>query len=53
MGVEPMKRGSNLQNVIGVPHDEKVYTVIALGYPDENYQRQAGRKKAVVRSFES
>jgi nitroreductase len=53
MAVEPMKRDPKLQNAIGVPHDEKVYTVIALGYPAENYQMQAGRKKAVVRYFES
>ena len=52
MAVEPMKRDPKLQNAIGIPHDEKVYTVIALGYPAEIYQRQAGRKKTVVRSFE-
>ncbi|MGA8833882.1 MAG: nitroreductase family protein [Desulfomonilaceae bacterium] len=52
MAVEPMKRDPNLQNTIGVPDDEKVYTVIALGYPAENYQKLAGRKRAVVRSFE-
>jgi hypothetical protein len=47
-----MKRDPKLQNAIGIPHDEKVYTVIALGYSAEIYQRQAGRKKSVVRSFE-
>ena len=52
MAVEPMKRDPKLQNAIGIPHDEKVYTVIALGYSAEIYQRQAGRKKSVVRSFE-
>lgn len=52
MAVEPMKRDARLQKTIGIPDDEKVYTVIALGYPAENYQRTAGRKKSVVRSFE-
>ena len=52
MAVEPMKRDIKIQNSIGVPHHEKVYSVIALGYADENYQRQAGRKKAVVRYFQ-
>lgn len=47
-----MKRNLNLQNAIGVPDDGQVYTVIALGYPAENYQKQAGGKKAVVRFFE-
>jgi nitroreductase/Pyruvate/2-oxoacid:ferredoxin oxidoreductase delta subunit len=52
MAVEPMKRDTWLQKAIGIPKDEKVYTVIALGYPDESYQLMAGRKKAVVRYFE-
>ncbi len=53
MAAEPMKRDPKLQIVIGVPNDEKVYAVIALGYPDENYQQQAGRKQAAIRYFES
>jgi nitroreductase/Pyruvate/2-oxoacid:ferredoxin oxidoreductase delta subunit len=52
MAVEPMQRDPKIQNAIGIPHHEKVYTVIALGYPAEIYQRQAGRKKSVVRFFE-
>jgi nitroreductase len=52
MAVEPMKRDPKLQNTIGIPHNEKVYAVIALGYPAEIYQRPAGRKKSVVRYFE-
>ncbi len=53
MAVEPMKRDPKIQNAIGVPNDEKVYSVIGLGYPDEVYQLTAGRKKAVMRTFES
>jgi nitroreductase/Pyruvate/2-oxoacid:ferredoxin oxidoreductase delta subunit len=52
MAVNAMKNDPKLQNSIGIPNDEKVYTVIALGYPDEIYQRQAGRKKPVMRFFE-
>lgn len=52
MAVEPMKRDERLQHAIGIPNDENVYTVIALGYPAEKYQRTSGRKKAVVRYFE-
>lgn len=52
MAVEPMKRDARIQTAIGVPSDEKVYAVIALGYPSERYQKTAGRKKAVVRYSE-
>jgi hypothetical protein len=37
---------------IGIPDEESVHTVIALGYPDENYQTLIGRKKVVPRYFE-
>jgi hypothetical protein len=36
----------------GIPDEESVHTVIALGYPDENYQTLIGRKKVVPRYFE-
>lgn len=52
MAVEAMKNERKLQRVIGIPDEETIYAVIALGYPDEFYQRQAGRKKPVVRVFE-
>ena len=41
-----------LKAFIGIPADETVYTVIALGYPDETYQHPAGRKMPVIRYFE-
>ena len=50
--VNAMTNDPKLQNSIGIPNDEKVHAVIALGYPDEIYQRQAGRKKPVMRLFE-
>ena len=52
MAVEAMKNDRKIQGMIGVPRDETVYSVIALGYSKENYKRQAGRKKAIVRHFE-
>ncbi len=52
MAVEAMKNDRKLQRVIEIPPKETVYAVIALGYPDEHYTLQAGRKKPVVRVFE-
>ncbi len=53
MVVEAMKNDRKLQSVVGIPNGETVYAVIALGYPDEFYQRQAGRKKPVIRVIET
>jgi nitroreductase/NAD-dependent dihydropyrimidine dehydrogenase PreA subunit len=53
MAVEAMKNDRKLQRVIGIPDEETVYAVIALGYPNEHYKRQAGRKKPVIRVFEA
>ena len=52
MAVEAMKNDRKLQTAIGIPGDEMVYSIIALGYSAEHYQRTAGRKKPVMRSFE-
>jgi nitroreductase/NAD-dependent dihydropyrimidine dehydrogenase PreA subunit len=51
MAVEAMKNDQKLQRLIGVPSEEKVYAIIALGYPNEYYNLQAGRKKPVVRIY--
>ena len=50
--VEAIKRNPSLKTFIGIPPNESVYAVIALGYPSERYQRPAGRKKIVPRYFE-
>jgi nitroreductase/NAD-dependent dihydropyrimidine dehydrogenase PreA subunit len=49
--VEAMKRDKRIQRGIGMPDDENAYAVIALGYPNEKYQRLAGRKQALIRYF--
>jgi nitroreductase/NAD-dependent dihydropyrimidine dehydrogenase PreA subunit len=49
--VEAMKRDRRIPRWIGIPDDEKAYAVIALGYPQEKYQRIAGRKRALMRYF--
>lgn len=50
--VEAMKRDPSIKRAVGVPDEEVVYAVIALGYPDEIYQRVTGRKKVTPRYFE-
>ena len=51
--VEAMKQDVTIKRILGIPDDEKVYSVIALGYPDEKYQRIAGRKKYTQRYYEA
>lgn len=50
--VAAMKNDSSIQQTIGIPAEETIYAVIALGYPDEVYQRIAGRKNVTPRYFE-
>ncbi|MFZ0132953.1 MAG: nitroreductase family protein [Desulfobacterales bacterium] len=47
--VAAMQKDPAIKRKLGLPDDEPVYAVIALGYPDEVYQRPAGRKKPLVR----
>jgi nitroreductase len=49
--VSAIKRKPAIKLSVGIPAEEKVYSVIALGWPDEKYSGLAGRKKAVVRYF--
>jgi len=50
--VAAMKKDPSIQQSIGIPSEEEIHAVIALGYPDEVYQRVAGRKKVTPRYFE-
>jgi nitroreductase/Pyruvate/2-oxoacid:ferredoxin oxidoreductase delta subunit len=49
--VEAMKNDPKLKDFLGIPRDEKIYSVIALGKPREKYRRPAGRKKVTPRVF--
>ena len=50
--VAAMKKDPSIQRSIGIPAEEEIHAVIALGYPDEAYQRITGRKKVTPRYFE-
>jgi nitroreductase/NAD-dependent dihydropyrimidine dehydrogenase PreA subunit len=50
--VAAMKRDPSIRQSVGIPSDEEIHSVIALGYPDEVYQRTAGRRKVTTRYFE-
>lgn len=51
--VSAMKNNAALQQFIGIPAEETVCSVIAIGYPDEKYEGLTGRKKVVMRYVES
>jgi len=53
MAVEAVKNNRKIQREIGIPDEETVYAVIALGYPNEYYRLQAGRKRPVIRFLET
>lgn len=50
--VEAMRHDPSIKRLLGIPASEKVYSVIALGKPDENYRRPAGRRKVTPRFWE-
>jgi len=50
--VSAIKKAPQIKRAIGIPAEETVYAVIALGYPDESYETVAGRKKVELRYFE-
>jgi nitroreductase/Pyruvate/2-oxoacid:ferredoxin oxidoreductase delta subunit len=45
-------RARRIQRFLGIPEEEEVHAVIALGYPDESYCKVAGRKFFTQRFFE-
>jgi len=50
--VAAMKKDPSIRQAVGIPSEEEIHAVIALGYPGEVYQRIAGRKKITPRYFE-
>ena len=50
--VAAMKKDPSIKQSIGIPSEEEIHAVIALGYPEEVYQRVAGRKKVLPRYYE-
>ncbi len=50
--VSAMKNDPKLKTAVGIPAAEPVYSLIALGYPDETYEGLTGRKKPLVRFHE-
>jgi nitroreductase/NAD-dependent dihydropyrimidine dehydrogenase PreA subunit len=50
--VAAVKNRPALKRVIGIPDEEAVYAVIALGHPHETYRRVADRKPVEPRFYE-
>jgi len=50
--VEAMRNDRGCARFIGIPDEETVHAVVALGHPNESYLTQAGRVAPVLRSFE-
>jgi nitroreductase/ferredoxin len=51
--VDAIKNDAPIQQFLTIPAEESVCSVIAIGYPEEKYERLTGRKKVVVRYFEA
>ena len=49
--VAAMAKNPTIQRTLGIPDDEAIHAVIALGYPAEPYQRFTGRKPLTPRYF--
>ena len=49
--VEAMKMSGKIQEYIEIPKQERVYSVIALGWPTHRYQHPAGRRIADTRTI--
>lgn len=47
--IEAMRRDRAIVRMLDIPAEETPYAVIALGWPEETYQRVAGRKPVTIR----
>ena len=50
--VAAMRHDPRIKQALGMPREERVHAVVALGHPDERYERIAGRKPIDVRVWE-
>jgi nitroreductase len=49
---EAIKRDRGIPRALGIPEDERVFAVIAIGHPAVRYVRPAGRREPTIRFFE-
>jgi nitroreductase/NAD-dependent dihydropyrimidine dehydrogenase PreA subunit len=49
--VEAFRHDPSLKRLVGIPAEETVHAVIAVGYPAEPYKHPAGRRKVTPRYF--
>ena len=49
---DALEHDRKIKASIGIPAQETVYAVVAIGFPDEVYQRSAGRKMPLMRFVE-
>ncbi len=52
MAVEAFKRDPKIQSSLGIPANEMIMAIVAIGYPAETYRGQAGRKPFIMRYYE-
>ncbi len=51
--VEAIRNDPTIQQFLAIPPEETICSVIAIGYPHEEYEGLTGRKKVVMRYFEA
>ena len=51
--VEAIRNDPGIKQFIKIDAEETVYAVIALGYPDETYERLTGRKRFELRYYKA
>jgi nitroreductase/NAD-dependent dihydropyrimidine dehydrogenase PreA subunit len=49
--VHALNNEGEIKTEFKIPPDEKIYSVIALGYPNERYMRLTGRRKPLIRTI--